>query len=981
MQSDVKYQPADELAALKSELLKMKRLIDSSLDIICTVDEAGNFLSMNAASVTLLGYLPEEMIGKSLYDFIVPEDYEATSAARKLLKQGINLTHFENTYIHKSGRHVPVSWAIRWNAAEQTCYCVARDTSERKTAEALVKAQEARYYRAYKMARIAWWEIDGKTHVATASDELFEMYGLAKPENRQMSRETYLSLIPLDEQEDVARQMALLFEKDSHQYEHHILKADGNQLLVRHQAELIKNADGEVLKIYGTAKDITQENNAQKLLEASEQQAAATARMLNELLDNLGDGFIAMDRNFTITYWNRTAEELLHASRQQMIGKNVWHLYPDAVDTIFYQEYHRAIKENVPVNFEAYVQTAGMWMEVSAYPSEGQLSVFFKNITGKRKREEALRISNERYELVTRATSDAIWDWDILSGSLNFNSSFTKNFGHPHTQLQIESGWNAKIHPDDRERVAKKMAMAHSDPSVSYWEDEYRFYRSDGTIAFVFDRGTIVRDEAGKAIRMIGAMSDLTRQKEAEAELKRLSMVVEETDSLIMITDVDERIVYVNKAFTTLTGYSLEEACGQKPGRLLQGPETDAAIRQYMKNCIEQLQPFDCEILNYTKRGQKFWVEIKGQPILNEQGKLQQYFSVQNDITGRKASEELIRHSEHRYKLLFHESPNPKYVFNAQTYSIVEANNATLQLYGYTLEEFTALTIPDLCLKEEVNIFYVWMKELQEQKKTSVNFTTNHVKKDGTVFHVEITSHIIELQGAIHVIAEVNDLTKMIELQRLVTEEKIAAQKEVMKAIIYTQEKERSEIGKELHDNVNQILTTAKLYIENIRYYPEQREAFIEKSASLVQKSINEIRALSKALVTPTINDIGFRETLEELVEQFRELALFKINFSFKASHQQIDRGIVLTVYRIVQEQLNNIVKYALASQVIVSVSVKGSQLVVRIEDDGVGFDTETKKTGLGLNNIRNRVGAYKGQVQLRSAVGKGCKLRVVFPL
>ncbi|RYZ16734.1 MAG: sensor histidine kinase, partial [Chitinophagaceae bacterium] len=195
------------------------------------------------------------------------------------------------------------------------------------------------------------------------------------------------------------------------------------------------------------------------------------------------------------------------------------------------------------------------------------------------------------------------------------------------------------------------------------------------------------------------------------------------------------------------------------------------------------------------------------------------------------------------------------------------------------------------------------------------------------------------------------------------------------------QEKERSEIGKELHDNVNQILTTAKLYIENIGYYPTQQADYVSKSAGLLQRAITEIRNLSKALVTPVLYDIGLRATLDELIGQYRTLHLFTVHFNFDIAEERIENGLQLTVYRILQEQLNNIVKHARASKVSIDIRGEGDRLRICIADNGVGFDLQHSRSGLGLHNMKNRVEVFKGEMEMTSAPGKGCSICISFPL
>lgn len=179
----------------------------------------------------------------------------------------------------------------------------------------------------------------------------------------------------------------------------------------------------------------------------------------------------------------------------------------------------------------------------------------------------------------------------------------------------------------------------------------------------------------------------------------------------------------------------------------------------------------------------------------------------------------------------------------------------------------------------------------------------------------------------------------------------------------------------------NQILTSAKLCIENTKYFPEHRDIFTEKSITTIQNAIQEVRTLSKALVSPSIYENGLRTSINEVLNQYRDLQQFSLNEEQNFDEKLLDKELKITIYRILQELLNNIVKYAGATEVSISiVQCKDKSIVMRVQDNGTGFDCSLKRSGLGLINIRNRVELFKGKLDIQIAKGKGCKTIVVFP-
>jgi signal transduction histidine kinase len=207
-------------------------------------------------------------------------------------------------------------------------------------------------------------------------------------------------------------------------------------------------------------------------------------------------------------------------------------------------------------------------------------------------------------------------------------------------------------------------------------------------------------------------------------------------------------------------------------------------------------------------------------------------------------------------------------------------------------------------------------------------------------------------------------------------------QKLIMETSIQVQEKEREEIGKELHDNINQILAAAKLYLDlGIQEEEDRVEALLNCYRNL-NLAMEEIRQLSQSLVAPSLGGVGLDQALLKLTNNFPLSASLHLILDTHDYRGDItDENIKLTCYRITQVQLNNIVKHARAKNATVQLKKTGDYLELMIQDDGVGFDTAKNTGGIGLRNIKNRVAYYNGTVRIDSEPGKGCTLTVIIPL
>lgn len=230
----------------------------------------------------------------------------------------------------------------------------------------------------------------------------------------------------------------------------------------------------------------------------------------------------------------------------------------------------------------------------------------------------------------------------------------------------------------------------------------------------------------------------------------------------------------------------------------------------------------------------------------------------------------------------------------------------------------------------------------------------------------------------IRLIGAMQDLTDRRKLEQQLTDEKINKQKQLTQATIEGQEKERSEISKELHDNINQILVTIKLYLELALDDFNLKDDLIKRSSEKIMYCINEIRTLSKSLAPPSLNEYGLVEAITELIENIRLTKTFNIDLNVKLdSINRFNSLQQLYIYRIIQEQLNNIIKHANARKVSVELIESYQFIDLIIHDDGKGFNPKEKSGGIGLTNIQNRAELLNGTLEIISAPNEGCLLKV----
>ena len=258
------------------------------------------------------------------------------------------------------------------------------------------------------------------------------------------------------------------------------------------------------------------------------------------------------------------------------------------------------------------------------------------------------------------------------------------------------------------------------------------------------------------------------------------------------------------------------------------------------------------------------------------------------------------------------------------------------------------------------------------------------VKTDGSIANVFCRANIIRDAGgkALRMIGVVHDLSKQTVIEEKLEKEIKLKEMQIEEATKEAKENERSELGKELHDNVNQLLGASKLYIDMAKQGGVDREMYLSRSSEYTLTAIEEIRKLTKGLTSATIEKLGLYESIENIARDTMEVNKVKISFapgSFR--EDSVNEKFKLNVFRIVQEGLNNILKHANATEVTISLTQNKKSIILSILDNGVGFDPANKSKGIGAGNIINRAELYNGNANFISQPGEGCLLMVTFPI
>lgn len=494
--------------------VKLQGILDSSPDIICTLNSQGILYSVSAAAERILGYTPDSLIHRPLLSFVALKYHASTKAFLLKVARRADTMTFENELIHKNGLKVPVIWSAHWNVAENRVSCTVREAREKKNAEKMLALSEKRF----------------KAMVHDGSDMIAILDNTAK----------YLYVSP------------------------------SSKSVLDYEPEI---------------------------------------------------------------FLGQSAFEFIH---------------PDDVEKASREFATAAGQKKVSLSPFRFRHNNGSWRWIQTVITDLRQTPAIKgfvansrDVSGIVESQNALKDSNERYRYVSKATSDAIWDYDLASGSLLWGDGFLKIFGYSgdmlHSNIQT---WISRIHPDDARRVEERLNAFLSSGETN-WRDDYKFLKADGNYAHVVDKGFVIRDIGGSPVRMIGAKQDITVRKKEEARLRVLESVVTNTIDAVIIAQIQPsgkdvtRIIFVNKAFERLTGYLAGEVEGRSPW-FLQGSGSDRLELEELINSIKTNKPYQGMIINYKKNGAEIWVSYSVTPVADGQGVYTHWITILRDFTEAK---------------------------------------------------------------------------------------------------------------------------------------------------------------------------------------------------------------------------------------------------------------------------------------------------------------------------------------------------------
>ncbi|MBE9461370.1 PAS domain S-box protein [Dyadobacter sp. UP-52] len=400
---------------------EFNQIFNLAPDIICTVGLDGYFKKVNPAMSDILEYSKEELLSRPISKFIHPEDQLRIMAELQIKNRGAESFYFENRCVTKSGQVKWLGWTATPASKEGLIFTVAKNITDKKQLEDLLD-------KVTRMAGIGGWAFDlvkGTLYWSAVTKEIHEVAPDFEPDIQK-------ALHFYNEESDktsITEHLALAVDMGaSFDLELQILTATQRVRWVRITGEPeIEN--NKCVRISGSFQDIDVRKKAEIV-------AREALLEKNLILESIGDAFFAVDKNWIVNYWNNKAEKVLHKTREETSGFNLWEVFADAVGSKTYEKYHQAVKTNRAIHFEDYYPPLKKWYDISAYPSSNGLSVYFKDVTERKKSSTALAESEKNYSTLFHLSPLPMWVFSIETlAFLDVNDAAIKTYGYSHEEF------------------------------------------------------------------------------------------------------------------------------------------------------------------------------------------------------------------------------------------------------------------------------------------------------------------------------------------------------------------------------------------------------------------------------------------------------------------------------------------------------------------------------------------------------------------
>jgi|GEM_PF-781114 len=615
----------------EKKLKASDKIFNHSVDLLCIVGSDGYFKVVNPAWTKILGWTTGELLTKTWIEFVHPDDRERSQNPGFGFEKEESISHIENRYLCKDGTWKWVAWNSFAYPMEHEIFGVGRDiTSSKKIEKELFESNQL-FQNLAKVSPVGIFRTGPDGDSLYVNERWCTIAGMSAAES--LGKDWQHAIHPDDKERVFKQWYSNDFKKENFKIEYRFMQPNGIVTWVMGQAAAEFNNAGDIIGFVGSVTDISElkmaEGRLRKLSTAVEQSSASIV-----ITDVKGD----------IEYVNPAFSKTSGYSFEESLGKNPRILQSGLTDSKVHEQLWQNIISavewngvfcNRKKNGELYWESATISPIVNDAGDITNFVAVKENITDKIKAEEQLHKEKVLSDSIINSLPGIFYLYDETGKFIRWNKNFETV--SEYTAQEIKAMHPMDFYgPDELLQIQKRIDTAFVGQTMPGAEVLLQT-RTKKKIPFFINSLTVVYE--GKNCIM-GTGIDIAARKIAEEENKKLAMIASLTINAVILTNATGYIQWVNKGFERITEFTFDEVLGKKPGNFLHGPETDLRTVAFMRKCIREGRGFKVELVNYNKRGLKYWLDIEVVPILNEQNILTGFMAIERDISDRKFAEE-----------------------------------------------------------------------------------------------------------------------------------------------------------------------------------------------------------------------------------------------------------------------------------------------------------------------------------------------------
>lgn len=810
-----------------------------------------------------------------------------------------------------------------------------------------------------------------------------------------------------------------------HKQEYQVIKKNGQSIFVLASISTIVNK-GTINGYVSVHRDITErkqlEDQLKEFNKQLEKQVTVKTAELSGIFERITDGFIALDTNWCYTYVNERVCQILGDSRESFTGKNIWTDFPESQNReLFYSSYNKAMETQQYFFDELYYPPLKIWIENYIYPSPSGLSVYFRDVSHKKKIEAQIQKAREFSDKIIDSLPGVFYLIELGSTKLiRWNERLQLATGYS-TQEIAEKDFIEFINPADREMVMQKIENAFL---IGQENVETNLLTKYGkTIPFYFTAMAIeiegepfligngidisarinAEEKLQKSflqIQLLASLSEALSQAEKPTDIYELGLnafiniINAEKTAICLFNEKDKMCLVASKNLGNTFIQQFQDFCDWKnevqftKSIFISDVNKDATLERIQTSCnVEEIVSIGFIPLIYQNNllG-KFVILFNAMHVFSEE-EIQLIETIARDVAfaiSEKNVQLALKSSREKYKHLFDYNPMPMWMISYPERNFIDVNRAALKHYGYTREEFLQMNVLDIRPPKDVDLF----KKMLNGLNPGSDYTGiwRHRKKNGDIIRVEIIAHEIVYEG--------NNVRLILAIDidaKIKAEEKLQqSYQQIRQLATHLQnirEEERTNIAREIHDELGQQLTGLKMYIswltKKIKPQDPEIKTKFANTMELIEDTIKSVRKISTELRPSMLDDLGLLAAMEWQSNEFEKRSGIPIEFINLTNNELIPHKYTTGLFRIFQESLTNVARHAEATKVTSSLLFKDSQLILNIQDDGKGFilhNIGSKKT-LGLFGMKERAMEMGGSYEIISEPGLGTTVSIKIPI